>query len=160
MNDNTIFLETFCTLLGHRDFIEKLIKSVYNAQSYFNQCKDYFYILKIPKTDIQKRYSGKEIVSLMSKNIVEVQNYSKVDQYYYYYFKNRQFFTNLFISVANAYKHKVNVTTYVYNMILPTDFFEKRQIQLMGKDVINFHQYYLQNKKHYQNKYTIFPLCL
>lgn len=157
MDDNTIFLETFCTLLGHQNFIERLLKSVVDAQSYFNQCKDYFYILRIPNTDIQKRYSGKEIVSLMGKNIVEAQKCSKVDQYYYYYFKNRKFFVNLFMSISNAYKHKVNVTTYVYNMILPVDFFEKIQIQLIGKDVINFHQYFLQNKKHYQRKYLFFP---
>ena len=157
MDDNTIFLDIFCILFAHQEFIEKLIKSVFDALSYFNQCKEYYYILRIPNTNIQKRYSGKQIVDLMGKTIIDIQKYPKIDQYYYYYYKNRQFFTNLFVSVPNAYKHKMNVTTCVYNMMLPIDFFEKRQIQLMGKDVINFHQYLLQNKKYFQGKHLFFP---
>jgi hypothetical protein len=157
MNDNTIFLETFCTLFAHQNFIVKLIKSVVDALSYFNQCKEYYYILRVPNTDIQKRYSGKEIVNLMNQNTNSIKQYPKMDQYYFYYYKNRQFFTGLFMSLPNANKHRVNVTTYVYNMILPVDFYEKRQIQLLGKDVLNFHQYFLQNTKAYQKKYPPFP---
>ena len=157
-NDYIIFLESFCIFFAHQKFIEKLIKSVNDAHSYFNQCKDYFYILNIPLSGVQKRYSGREIVQLMSKNIKQVEKLPKTDQFYYYYYKNRNFFNNLFSSVSNAQKHRVNVTTYVYNMILPTDFFDKRQIQLMGKDILNFFGYFLQNKKIYKSKYLPMPI--
>lgn len=158
MNDNSIFLESFCIFFAHQKFIERLIKSVNDAQSYFNQCKDYFYILNVPFSNIQKRYSGREIVQLMSKNIKQIEILPKTDQFYYYYYKNKNFFYSLFSSVSNAQKHRVNVTTYVYNMVLPTDFFDKRQIQLMGKDILNFFCYFLQNKKIYQNKHLPLPV--
>ena len=157
MNDNSIFLESFCIFFAHQKFIERLIKSVYDAHSYFNQCKEYFYILNVPFSGIQKRYSGREIVQLMSKNIRDIKQLPKTDQFYYYYYKNKKFFSNLFSSVSNAQKHRVNVTTYVFNMILPTDFFDKRQIQLMGKDILNFFAYFLQNIRLYQNKHLPLP---
>lgn len=158
INDYTIFLESYCIFFAHQKFIEKLIKSVDDAHSYFNQCKDYFYILNIPLSGVQKRYSGKDIVQLMSKNTKQIEKFPKTDQFYYYYYKNRKFFNGLFSSISNAKKHRVNVTTYVYNMILPTDFFDKRQIQLMGKDILNFFGYFLQNKNLYKSKYLPMPI--
>ena len=52
---------------------------------------NYFYILNVPFSDIHKRYSGREIVQLMSKNTKQIKQLPKTDQLYYYYYKNKDF---------------------------------------------------------------------
>ena len=42
-------------------------------------------------------------------------------------------------------------------MVLPTDFFDKRQIQLMGKDILNFSVIFYKIKI-YQNKHLPLPI--
>ena len=106
--DNVIYI-----FLIHKIFLEKLVESVEKAKKYFNECKDYYFTFNFPYTNIKKTYSGKDICSLMNINSIHLPKLPKIDQLYYIYYRNRNFYMNLFKSIEYSKIHFLKVTNYI-----------------------------------------------
>ena len=115
--------------LMHEDFLKKLAYSYDNALTYYNQCKEYYYIYNFNK--IIKKYSAIEIILLMKKcnelypNIDLMNSIDHIDIIYYFYIKNRDFYLNLYKSMEHAKKSYFERREYNYRIIPSADFYSK-----------------------------------
>ena len=112
-------------IISNRQFYETVIESVEKALVYFNQCKEYYFVFYMQNYGIKKRYSGRQIKELMSVRGANILNVNKIDQLYYFIFKNRDKFLKIYKSIEHAKKHYNNVTEYSVSVDPPSDFYDK-----------------------------------
>ena len=150
------------TFLIHRNFLEKLIESVEKALKYFNQCKEYFYTLTFPDSKLMKTYSGKEICALMKIEKKDFGKLQPIDKIYFFYYRNKKFFNNLFKSIEYSKKNYLNNKNYAIKINPPEDFYNKNIYQNFSYDMIEILELLLFSNK-IKNKNIIklpFPKCL
>jgi len=122
--------------LMHEDFLKKLGQSFEDALKYYHECKEYYYIFNLNKEI--KKYSAKEIIYLINTtneffrsnaNVIVQQNYlkklNKLDASFYFYIKNKDFYTNLYKSLEHAKKSYFERREYSYRISPPLDFYNK-----------------------------------
>ena len=122
--------------LMHEDFLKKLSESYYEANKYYNDCKEYYYVFKFNK--IVKKYSAQEIILLINqinnflsinKNIdQQLKFFSKmpnIDVIFYFYIRNKDFYLNLFENIEHSKKAYFERRDYSYRIIPPIDFYNK-----------------------------------
>ena len=122
--------------LMHTDFLKKLAKSYENSIKFYNECKEYFYIFIFNKET--RKYSAQDIMLLINETTqyfrdnpnIEYQlkylsNLLRIDQIYYFYIKNKDFYTNLYDSLEHAKRSYFERRDYNYRIIPPTDFYNK-----------------------------------
>jgi hypothetical protein len=147
--------------LMHEDFLKKLAESYYEANKYYNECKEYYYVFKFNK--IIKKYSSQEIMSiinninnfLVSNNNIQNQityllKIPLIDVIFYFYIRNKDFYLNLFENIEHSKKAYFERREYSYRIIPPNDFYNKLQpitynaIELM--EINSYAQYLIQRK--------------
>lgn len=122
--------------LMHEDFLKKLAKSFENALKFYHECKEYYYIFNFNKET--RKYSAQDIILLINNTNdffrqnpnIDVQinylnNLLKIDQIFYFYIKNKDFYTNLYTSLEHAKQSYFERRDYSYRIIPPTDFYNK-----------------------------------
>jgi hypothetical protein len=151
--------------LMHEDLLIKLGESYDKAMQHYYDCKEYFYIFKFNNTI--KKYSNKDIITLIkdtndycrdNPNIILQTKYlnklSLIDQIYYFYIKNKDFYLNLYESLEHAKKAYFERRDYSYKISPPIDFYNNissktySAIELME---LNAYTQYLVQKKIIQN---------
>lgn len=135
------------TFLINKNYLESIKKSVDKAQMYFNQCKDYFFTFSYPNTNIRKTYNGKDIINLMKVNINDISRYSKMDQLYYYYYRNRNFYMNLFKAIEYSKENYLKKKIYSIIISPPFDFYDKGIILDYQYDMIELIELLLFSQK-------------
>lgn len=148
--------------LKNKDFLEKLVKSVEKALLYFNQCKEYFYTFTFPNSHLSKTYSGKEICSLMKLNIIQVNKLQPIDKIYYFYYRNKNFYLNLFKAIEYSKKNYLNNKNYSLKINPPIDFYDKNIYLDFNYDMIEFLELLMFSNKIKNNNLLKlpFPKCL
>jgi hypothetical protein len=122
--------------LMHEDFLKKLSESYYEANKYYNDCKEYYYVFKFNK--ILKKYSAQEIILLINQinNFLSINRnidqqlkfFSKminIDVIFYFYIRNKDFYLNLFENIEHSKKAYFERRDYSYRIIPPIDFYNK-----------------------------------
>ncbi len=122
--------------LMNQDYLEKVAKSYTIAIQFFNECKEYYFILKSLDGKNSKRYSAKEImfiinqISLFSQqnpDIYSIQKYLRnfhpLDQLYYILIKNKDFYLELFRNVTDAKYAFFERREINYKFFIPFDFY-------------------------------------
>ena len=147
--------------LMHEDFLKKLGKSFEEALKFHNECKDYYYIFNFNK-EIRK-YSAQDIIFLFNQTNdffrnnpnYQIQksylnNLLYIDQIYYFYIKNKDFYLSLYESLEHAKKSYFERRDYSYRIIPPNDFYSNifpktySAIELM--EINAYTQYLCQHK--------------
>jgi hypothetical protein len=147
--------------LMHEDFLKKLSESYYEANKYYNDCKEYYYVFKFNK--IVKKYSAQEIILLINqinnflsinKNIdQQLKFFSKmpnINVIFYFYIRNKDFYLNLFENIEHSKKAYFERRDYSYRIIPPIDFYNKinsitySALELM--ELNSYAQYLIQRK--------------
>ncbi len=122
--------------LMNQDMLEKVSKSYMNAVTFYNECKEYFYIFQSFDKKTYKKFSAQEIIFLINqtntflnqqRNLGVQQNYLRkmnpIDLYYYLLIRNRDFYLELFLNIQDA-KHAFFQRREVnYKLIAPPDFY-------------------------------------
>jgi hypothetical protein len=128
------------TFLMHQNFLQNLSETFMEAITNFNLCKEYYYIFKFnnPNNDFNKmrKYSAKDIMFLITEtnnyflqnSNMQIQlNYLKkfhfLDQVYYFYIRNKNFYTDLFKAIHDAKVAYFERREYRYKFIIPIDFY-------------------------------------
>jgi len=151
--------------LMHQDLLIKLAESFDFAMQYYHDCKEYYYVFKFNNNI--KKYSANEIIMLIKQtndyfkdnpNINLQKKYlnslSFMDQIYYFYIKNKDFYLNLYESLEHAKKAYFERRDYSYNIKPPFDFYNNvfnktyNAIELME---LNAYTQYLVQRKIIQN---------
>ena len=122
--------------LMHEEFLKKLGQSFEDALKYYHECKEYYYVFNFNKEI--KKYSAKEIIQLINTtndffrdntNINIQQNYlkkiNKLDAIFYFYIKNKDFYTNLYKSLEHGKKSYFERREYSYRVSPPIDFYNR-----------------------------------
>ena len=126
--------------LMHQGFLQKLSESFMEAITNFHLCKEYYYIFKFnnKNNDFSKmrKYSAKDIMFLITEtnnyflknqNFNIQLNYLKqfhfLDQIYYFYVRNKNFYLDLFKSMQDAKVAYFERREYRYKFTVPTDFY-------------------------------------
>ena len=149
----------------HQELLLKLAKSSEDALKYYYDCKEYYFIFKFNNNI--KKYSANDIISLMKNTNDFFRNNANIniqkkylssmpfmDQIYYFYIKNKDFFLHLYESLEHAKKAYFERRDYSYNIISPIDFYNNinqktySAIELME---LNSYTQYLIQKKIIQN---------
>ncbi len=120
----------------NQDYLEKVAKSYTTAVQFFNECKEYYFILKSLDGKNSKRYSAKELmfiinqISLYSQknpDIYSIQKYLRnfhpLDQLYYILIKNKEFYLELFRNVTDAKYAFFERREINYKFFIPFDFY-------------------------------------
>jgi hypothetical protein len=148
--------------LMHEDFLKKLGESYDKAITFYNNCKEYYYVFKF--NNYVKQYSAQEIMTIkktiddyltVNKNNVSIQlHYLKrlniIDVLFYFYIRNKDFYINLFKSLEHAKKSYFERREYNYSITTPVDFYNIRithiynAIELM--EINAYAQFLIQNK--------------
>ena len=148
--------------LMHEDFLKKLGESYDKAITFYNNCKEYYYVFKFNK--YVKQYSAQEIMTLkktiddyltVNKNNISIQlHYLKrlniIDTLFYFYIRNKDFYINLFKSLEHAKKSYFERREYNYSITTPVDFYNTRvtniynAIELM--EINAYAQFLIKNK--------------
>lgn len=163
--------------LMNQDYLEKVSKSYQIAVQFYNECKEYYFVFKTMDGKSSKRYSAQEIIffinqtnQFFSRNIHPstqqeyLKRYSYLDQLYYIYIKNKNFYSELYYmiedcKVAFFQRREIN-----YKFQIPYDFYgdkveicKKYQIYNTNElfEINAFTQFLLKNKIH-----KILPLPL
>ena len=147
--------------LMHEEFLKKLGQSFEDALKYYHECKEYYYIFNFNKEI--KKYSAKEIIHLINNtneffrnntNIIVQQNYlkklNKLDASFYFYIKNKDFYTNLYKSLEHAKKSYFERREYSYRVSPPIDFYNRISNQTYSAIEfmeINSYAQYLKQRK-------------
>jgi hypothetical protein len=130
--------------LMHEEFLKKLAKSYEEAIQYHHDCKEYYYTFIFNK-EIRK-YSAQDIMTITN-------HYDKVsymEQIYYFYVRNKNFYLELYESMEHAKKSYFERREYLYRIIPPNDFYNRipqmtySAIELM--EINSFAQYLKKNK--------------
>ena len=86
-------------------------------------CKDYYYTLKIPNTNLQKNYSKNMIISIfhpsLSKNKPIENNFDEFDILYMTYFSYKKYFKKLYHTLQNVYLNHHQVKDFQFKFELP-----------------------------------------
>ena len=137
----------FCSFLKHKDFITKLIHSVENAIQSHNLCKDYYYTLKIPNTNLQKNYSKNTIISIfhpsLNKNKIIENNFDEFDILYMTYFSYKKYFEKIYHTLQNVYLNHHQVKDFQFKFELPKQIFIEKNINpliLTSEEFIKLHK--------------------
>lgn len=122
--------------LMNRDYLDKVSKSYNLAIQFFNECKEYYFLLKSLDGKQTKRYDAKEIMILINKissytnrnsDVYSVQkylrNFSQMDQLYYILIKNRDFYNQLFFTINDAKYAFFERREINYKFFIPFDFY-------------------------------------
>jgi hypothetical protein len=126
--------------LMHQGFLQKLSESFMEAITNFHLCKEYYYIFKFnnKNNDFSKmrKYSAKDIMFLITEtnnyflknsNFNTQLNYLKqfhfLDQVYYFYVRNKNFYLDLFKSMQDAKVAYFERREYRYKFTVPNDFY-------------------------------------
>jgi len=132
--------------LMHEEYLKKLALSFDNAIKFHNECKEYFYTFKFGKE--LKIYNSKHI--LYFRENPPLRNLHYMDQIYYYYLKNKNFYMNLFESIENAKKAHFERRELSYRIIPPSDFYDKTNSQTYSAielmEINSYTQYLINNK--------------
>jgi hypothetical protein len=139
-------------VISNKDFYEKIIESVDKALKYFNQCKEYYFVFFIPNYNIKKRYSGKEIKELINIRNVEILNKSKIDQLFYFIYKNREYFKKIYKAIEYSKIHYFNVTDYVISIDPPNDYYNKdiyKTFNYNAKELLEIYNIAVHDKTNY-----------
>ena len=147
--------------LMHEDFLKKLAISFDNALKFYHECKEYYYVFNFNKES--KKYSAQEIILLFKNtndylkmnNNINIQksylnNLSMLDNIFYFYLRNRDFYLNLYESLEHAKKSYFERRDYSYRISPPVDFYNKiyqntySAIELMELNA--YTQYLIQRK--------------
>ena len=120
--------------LTHEDFLKKLAKSFDDSLKYYHECKEYYYVFNFNK--IIRKYSAQEIMLLIKNTndyfrentniniqLKYLNNLLLIDQIFYFYIKNKNFYINLFEALEDAKKAYFERRDYSYRIIPPTDFY-------------------------------------
>lgn len=103
--------------LMNQEMLEKVVKSYGNAVTFYNECKDYFYVFQSYDKKKFKKFSAQEIIQLVNSTntfmnqqrnpILQMEYLRKMnvmDMYYYILIRNRDFYMELFLNIQDA-KH-------------------------------------------------------
>ena len=148
--------------LMHEDFLKKLGESYDKAITFYNNCKEYYYVFKF--NNQIKQYSAQEIMTLkktvddyltVNKNNVSIQlHYLKrlniIDVIFYFYIRNKDFYINLFKSLEHAKKSYFERREYNYSITTPVDFYNIHISQIYNAielmEINAYAQFLIQNK--------------
>ena len=123
--------------LMHEDFLKNLAKSFDNSLKFYHECKEYFYVFKF-NNDLKnaKKYNAQDIILLYNNtndffrnnhniNIQKkyLNNMYLIDQIFYFYLKNKDFYLNLYESLEEAKKAYFERRDYLSRIIPPIDFY-------------------------------------
>lgn len=129
------------TFLLHQEYLKNVSKSYQDAVTFYNECKEYFYVYKTPDGKKYRKFSAQDIIFLINQtNIFFQQNrdifqqqkylrkYSDIEQLYFVWIKNRDFYLNLFLTVQDA-KHAFFQRREInYKLVPPFDFYANVKI--------------------------------
>jgi hypothetical protein len=120
--------------LMHEDFLKKLAISFENSLKYYYECKEYYYIFNFNK--IIRKYSAQEIMVLIKNTNDFLQQNTKIDvqikylnqlllidQIFYFYIKNKNFYIDLYNALEDAKKAYFERRDFSYRIIPPIDFY-------------------------------------
>jgi hypothetical protein len=120
--------------LMHEDFLKKLAISYENSLKYYHECKEYYYIFNFNK--IIRKYSAQEIMLLIKNTNDFLKENPKInvqmkylndllliDQIFYFYIKNKDFYVNLYHALEDAKKAYFERRDFSYRIIPPVDFY-------------------------------------
>jgi hypothetical protein len=138
------------TFLMHENYLKKLSVSYSESLIYYHNCKEYFYIFnfEIDKNKETKRYSEKDIISLMK--ITNFNNLPLIDIILYFYIKNKDFYINLFESLEHAKSAYFERREYNYRIIPPNDYYNNLTSKIYSAlelmELNSYAQFLVQNK--------------
>lgn len=128
----------YLCFIKNMDFLNDLFNSIDKTIFNYNNCKDYYYTLKIPFTNYQKTYSKFDIIELF--HLIPNYNYTKnidydlIDNFYLYYIYYKSYFIKLFEAHQKALNHYYNVKEFNYIFIVPDLLQKKYNIQKINFD--------------------------
>ncbi len=101
--------------LMNQEYLEKVSKSYMNAVTFYNECKEYYFVFKSFDGNSYKKFSAQEIIFLVNQTNIHfnqnrnpiqqqryLRKYTPLEQYYYILIRNKDFYLNLFITVQDA----------------------------------------------------------
>ncbi len=122
--------------LMNQDYLDKVSKSYNLAIQFFNECKEYYFLLKSLDGKQTKRYSAKEIMFIMNQingftnrnsDVYSIQKYLRnfhpMDQLYYILIKNKDFYNQLFFTINDAKYAFFERREINYKFFIPFDFY-------------------------------------
>ena len=128
--------------LMNQEMLEKVSKSYGNAVTFYNDCKEYFYIFQSYDKKVFKKFSAQEIIFLINhtntfmnqqRNIHLQYDYLRkmnpIDVYYYILVRNRDFYLELFLNIQDAKHAYFQRREINYKCIPPIDFYGDVNIQ-------------------------------
>jgi hypothetical protein len=130
--------------LMNQEMLEKVAKSYGNAVTFYNECKEYFYVFQSFNKKMFKKFSAQEIIQLVNstntfmnqqRNPLRQMEYlrkmNRMDMYYYLIIRNRDFYLELFLNIQDA-KHAYFQRREVnYKFNPPFDFYG--DISILGQ---------------------------
>jgi hypothetical protein len=147
--------------LMNEQFLKNLAVSFENSQIFYHDCKEYFYIFNFNK--IIRKYSAQEIITLVKNTNDYLRENSKIDeqikylnrlllidQIFYFYIKNKDFYIHLYNALEEAKKAYFERRDFSYRIIPPNDFYTNikpriyNAIELM--EIYSYTNYLVQNK--------------
>lgn len=137
-------------ILSNQLFYERIFSSIDKALQYFNQCKDYFFVFDLPFYHIKKRYSGKDIKILVNTNLNLITKINKIDQLFFFIYKNRFFYKKIFDSIEKAKTNYKNVTQYAISVEPPSDFYDRTKYIKLNyelKELLEIYEVAVKGKK-------------
>ena len=122
--------------LMNQDYLEKVSKSFREAVTFYNECKEYYYIFKSIDGKSFKKFSAQEIIFLINQTNIYFQRntnvflqqqylrrYSVLEQNYFILIKNMSFYLELFLTVQDAKYAFFQRREINYKLIPPFDFY-------------------------------------
>ena len=146
-------------VIANKQFYEQTINSVDKALKYFNQCKDYYFVFTMPNYNIKKRYSGKDIKELVNIRGASILQQNKIDQLFYFIYKNRESFQRIYKAIENAKVHYFNVTNYVVSVNPPSDYYNKELYKTFNydsKELLDIHSTAVRQKNNFHFPIPVF----
>ena len=156
IKNNTHYYFYLC-FIKNKDFLIELFNSLDKAIINYNQCKDYYYNLKIPNTNLSKNYSKMDIIQLFSliPNInindnIYHNNYDIYDNFYLFYVYHKKYFLNLFNAQQKAITDYYKVKDFNFIFTVPDLIKNKYNIQKLNLDSLTMIKLYtLSNYNNY-----------
>jgi len=137
-------------IISNQGLYQRIFKSVDKALQYFNECKEYFFVFNLPHYGIKKRYSGKNIKELFSIRGNGILRKNKIDQLFYFIYKNREFYNKIYRAIEYAKINYQNVTEYSISVEPPPDFYNKelyRRFNYDVKEILDIYRVGINDKK-------------
>ena len=148
----------FLTFIKNKDFLINLFESLNKAIKNYYDCKDYYFTVKIPFTELNKTYTKNDIIQLFKliPNYHYENTYNDIIDYFYlYYVYHKKYFLNLFDALQRAINDYYKVKDFNYIFIVPELFRKKYNIKKLNLDALSIIKLY---KISINNKYILpFP---